>query len=111
MNRDRNPLFMEEVLIRKLAISKHLLLIFVLDMWEEFTSTLLGRFECSDTKGSIDGTVALQVRRRREVGERSCHLAPVTKFNSALAKTAARNDCNRVSSATVDLDEGYQALA
>src|SRR3984957_11480743 len=73
MNWDRHPLFMEEVLIRKLAISKHLLLIFILDMRKEFTSTLFGRFKRSNTNGFKHGCTVLRCERQIEVDEGSGH--------------------------------------
>jgi hypothetical protein len=111
VDRDRNPLFMEEVFIRKLAISKHLLLVFIFDLREEFASTLLGRLERGNTKGPENRNIALRCQGRREVDKCCGHLPPVAKFDGALAQAASGDDGNRIGGATVDLYERHKALA
>ena len=46
-----------------------------------------------------------------EVDKGCCHLAPVAKFERALAQPATGDDAYRIGGAAVDFDEGDQTLA
>src|SRR5271170_5218676 len=54
VNGDRDPLFAEEVFVRKFAVGEHLLLIFVFDMWVEVAGALLGGLEGGDAQGFVE---------------------------------------------------------
>ena len=107
MDRYRNPLFVKEIFVRQLAISTHLLFIFVFNVREKLASALLGRFERCNPKRLKDRSVALRRQRRSEVDERSCHLAPVAKFDRAFSQAATGDDGNRISGAAINLDKSY----
>jgi hypothetical protein len=108
---DGNPLFAEQVFVGEFAVGEHLLLVFVFDMRVEVAGALLGGLEGGDAQGFVDGRVSLWCEKRREVDEGCGHLAPVTKFNGALAEAAAGDDGDSVGGAAVYLDKSDETLA
>ena len=46
-----------------------------------------------------------------EIDKGCCHLAPVAKFECALAQPATGDDADGIGGAAVDFDEGDQSLA
>ncbi len=111
VNGDGNPLFTEEVCVGEFAVGEHLLLVFVFDVRVEVAGALFGRLESGDAKGFVDGGVPLGREGRGEIDEGCGHLAPVAKFDGALAEAAAGDDGDGVGGAAVDLDIGDEALA
>ncbi len=111
VNRDRDPLFAEEVLVRKFSIGKHLLLILIFNIRIEVARALLGGLECGYADSFVDRGVALRRKRRSKVDEGCSHLAPVAKFDGALAEAAAGDDADSVGGAAVDLDKSDETLA
>jgi len=106
-----DPLFAEEVFVRKFAVGEHLLLIFVFDMRVKVAGALLGGLEGGDAKGFVEVGFVLWWKRRCQVDEGCSHLAPVAEFDGALAEAAAGDDANGVGGAAVDLDKSDEAFA
>jgi hypothetical protein len=111
MNEDCDPLFAEEIFVGEFAVGEHLLLIFILDVWVKIAGTLFGRFECGDAEGFVDRSVVDRREGQRQIDEGCGHLAPVAELDGSFAEPAAGDDGNSIGGATVDLDEGDEALA
>ena len=95
-----DPLLVEEDVVGKLGVG-FLLAVFFVELGEEFTGGLLGRFFGGDTHRAA----GLQVDERR--GD----FAPVAEFQGALAETAVRDEGDGVGYAAIDFGEGDDAFA
>lgn len=112
MNRHANPLLAKELGVGKLTVGEHLLLILVLDVGVKIARSLLGRFKRSDADALVgEGAVFKWCQGRVEVNKGRGHLSPVAELESTLAKAASGYHRDGVGGATVDLDEGDEALA
>jgi hypothetical protein len=96
-----HPLLLEKVMVAHLTICGHLLQVFVVYLRMKFARLRLRRFPGSNA----DRAMSFDIHKGR------CHLAPVAKLERALAQPASGDDANGIGSATIDFDEGDQALA
>ncbi len=111
VDRDGNPLFMEEVGVGEFAVGEHLLLVFVFDVGIEVAGALTGRFEGCDADGFVGWRVATGFERGSQIDEGGGHLAPVAEFDGAFAEAASGDDGDGIGGAAVDLYEGDEAFA
>jgi len=95
-----DPLLVEEDVVGKLGVG-FLLAVFFVELGEEFTGGLLGRF----FGGDADGTSGLQI------AEGGGDFAPVAEFQGALAETAIGDERDGVGDAAVDFGKGDDAFA
>jgi hypothetical protein len=101
MQGDADPLLGEEVGVGQFAVGEHLLLVLVFDVGIEVAGPLFGGLAGGDADGAVGG----------EIDEGGGHLAPIAELEGTFAEAATGNDGNGVSGATIDLDEGDEALA
>jgi len=110
---DADPLRGEKFLVGELAVGAHLGGVFF-HLRIKFVGAGFGAFESGDADGAGSG----KIRLRRfgggagaEVDEGGGHLAPVAKFEGALAEAAGGDDGDGVGGAAIDFDDGDEALA
>src|SRR5262249_24881086 len=96
-----NPLDVEQLFVRHLAIGAHLLRVLVLNLGIHVARGQLGALLSCHSNGAI----------LPQIAKRSRHLAEVAKLQRPLTQPAAGDDGDGVGGAAVDLDEGHQALA
>jgi len=98
---DFHPLRCEKIVIRNLAVGKHLLGILVGNLRMHLPRQRLGRFFGGDANRLAS----------THIDECCGNFSPIPKFKSALPKPAASDHRNRVGSAAVNLDKRDQAFA
>ena len=95
-----HPLLIEEVFVPHLAIRGHLLQVLVFYFRVQLSGQRLGRF----ARGDADCAMGIEVHEGRG------HLAPIPKLERPFTQAATGDDADGIGSASIDFDEGDQAL-